>query len=86
MKKLLFALGRMTACAMLIAAFSASAMQVAHADPRGVGHDRGHGRDWHHDPHWHGGPPPAVYAPAPVVYAPPPPSPGINLILPLNFR
>lgn len=27
-----------------------------------------------------------VYAPAPVVVAPPPPSPGINLVIPLSFH
>ena len=27
-----------------------------------------------------------VYVPAPVVYAPPPPSPGISIVLPINFR
>lgn len=30
--------------------------------------------------------PTVVYAPPPVVYAPPEPSPGINLIIPLNIR
>ena len=69
---------------------SMPSLTVAHADPRGH-YDRGweahevHARrDWHR-PHPH---PYAVYSP-PVVYAPPPPveeSPGINLILPLNFR
>jgi len=27
-----------------------------------------------------------VFAPAPVVYAPPPPSPGISIVLPINFH
>jgi len=63
-------------------AFSTLAMADDH-DWRG--HEV-HARDWHrghphYDPH-------VVYAP-PVVYSPPPPvmeSPGINLVIPLNFR
>ncbi len=31
-------------------------------------------------------PPPAIYAPPPVVVAPPVPPPGLNIVLPLNFR
>ena len=45
-------------------------------------------RDWRgHERHAHWGHPGYVYAP-PVVYAPPPPveSPGLNLIIPFNFR
>ncbi len=62
------------------------AVGSAHADIR-------HDRDWNRHAvaahrYWHG-PHPArgyVYAP-PTVYAPPPPpSPGINLILPLHFN
>ena len=30
--------------------------------------------------------PGVVYAPPAVVYAPPPPPPGINLVIPLDFR
>jgi hypothetical protein len=67
---------------------------VAVASPAHA-YDRGRpDRDWrgheyraHHD--WHGphGPGPGVVYAPPVVYSPPPPvSPGINLILPLNFR
>jgi hypothetical protein len=67
-----FVLGGMMALAL--------ATTPAHADPRHGG-DRGHDRG-----HWRGrgG---YVYAP-PVVYAPPPPveSPGLNLIIPFNFR
>ena len=50
-------------------------------------HDHWHDRAWHrHHPGWGVYQPGVVYAPAPVVYAPPPPSPGINLVVPLNFR
>jgi hypothetical protein len=73
----------------------------AHDDDggRGRGHDRGwhgerHEREWHDHEwrmrHWHEAvvvpPPGVVYTPPAVVYAPPPPPPGINLIVPLNFR
>ncbi|HXZ01680.1 MAG TPA: hypothetical protein VEI03_16915 [Stellaceae bacterium] len=44
----------------------------------------------HHPPGWRPHPvvvaPAPVYAPPAVVYAPPAPSPGINLIIPLNIR
>ena len=49
------------------------------------GHDRGHHRD-HHDNHRGGGYyPQQVYAP-PAVYVTPQQSPGINLVIPLNFH
>lgn len=50
---------------------------------------------WHHPPgYWYRGwrpypgyiMPAPIYAPPPVVYAPPPPPPGINLVIPFNFR
>ena len=56
------------------------------------GHDQGHGdhaererRDHHPAPAYYREPA-YVYAPPPVYYAPPEPSPGLSLIIPLNFR
>ena len=56
---------------------------------RKVQQDRNHGdrdrgerrpvRGYHAEPSY-------VYAPPPVYYAPPAPSPGLSLIIPLNFR
>jgi hypothetical protein len=66
------------ALALIMAgAFATTAM----ADDRAWRGHVVHARDWHrhYDPH-------VVYAP-PVVYsAPPEPSPGINLVLPINFH
>jgi hypothetical protein len=60
------------------------------------GHDdRDHhdDRNWDRDRGYYYAPPPAVYAPPPVYYSPyyaPPQqyyaSPGINIVVPLNFR
>jgi hypothetical protein len=69
-----------------LACFLAGLAVPAHADDRDR-HDRRDfhpHRDWHHD---RGYAPETVYAPPPVVYTPPAPvAPGINLIVPLNFR
>jgi hypothetical protein len=43
-----------------------------------------HAREWHR--HHVIREPGVIYAPPPIYSPPPPPSPGINLILPLNFR
>jgi len=70
------------ACVMVIAA---PAMAVPPHDDREWRDHARHARDWHR-PH------PVVVESAPVVYAPPavvyepPPSPGLNLIIPLNLR
>jgi hypothetical protein len=58
---------------------------VQHARDQDHGHgDRDRGerhpvRGYHAEPSY-------VYAPPPVYYAPPAPSPGLSLIIPLNFR
>jgi hypothetical protein len=67
-----------------LACFTASLAAPAHADDR-----HRHGpppRHWHR-PHPVYVAPQTVYAPPPVVYPPPAPvAPGINLVIPFNFR
>ena len=56
---------------------------------RNAQHDRDHadrGRELHRPAPAYYGAPSYVYAPPAVYYAPPPPSPGLSLIIPLNFR
>jgi hypothetical protein len=78
-------LGKIAAGTALAAVFAIALTGQAKADDRDWNRHEVYARHWHRaHPH----PVPVitpVYAP-PVVYAPPPPSPGINLILPLNFR
>lgn len=65
----------------------------ARADPPRDQYDRDHDRDHRGHrppprPDYYRGPiaPAPVYAPPAVVYQPAPVSPGINLIIPFNFR
>lgn len=80
----------MITLAALIAGLAAA--MPAHAGDdrdRNVQHGRDHADRAREDrrpaPRYHSEPN-YVYAPPAVYYAPPPPSPGLSLIIPLNFR
>ncbi len=70
----------------LTAVMGSAVVNPAMADPR---HDRGWDRHAHDAGRWHHAHPryvPGYVEAPPVVYAPPQPSPGINLVLPINFH